>query len=290
MVVKDRLSKQAHFVPTHKTVTATQTVDLFLREVFRLHGSPRSIVSDRGPQFISSFWRRFHELLGTKTNLSNAFHPETDGSSEVTNQVLEQYLRIYGNYHQNDWSSPHLSLAEFTYNNSLNTSTSMTPFFANTGHHPLFDPTLIRETRVPAAEDRVRELSTILENLQAYLRSAQASYTAAANVHRLPVPDLQVGDLVFLDRRNIKTNRSSSKLDHKKLGPFKIRRIINPVAFELQLLVSMKIHPVFHVSLLTPRTKDLIPTLHPTPPPPVVIDGDEEFLVEAILDSQIRYN
>ena len=265
-------------------------MDLFIREIFRHHGSPRSIVSDRGPQFISAFWRRFHELLGTKTNLSSAFHPETDGSSEVLNQVLEQYLRIYCNYHQNDWTAPHLSLAEFTYNNSLNTSTGMTPFYANTGHHPLFDPTLIRDSIVPAAEDRVKQLTTILEDLQANLRAAQAAYTTSANNHRLPTPDLQVGDLVFLDRRHIKTARPSAKLDHKKLGPFKITRIINPVAFELKLPTSMKIHPVFHVSLLTPRTKDVIPQLVPTEPPPIIVDGHEEFEVDSILDSRLYRN
>ena len=88
-------------------------------------------------------------------------------------QFIEQYLRIYCNYHQSDWAFPHLPLAEFTYNNSLNTSTGMTPFFANNGHHPLFDPTVIRESIVPAAEERVRQLTTILEDLQANLHTAQ---------------------------------------------------------------------------------------------------------------------
>jgi len=288
MVVKDRLSKQAHFVPTHKCIDAPKTADLFLQHVFRLHGSPRSIVSDRGPQFVSTFWRRFHSLLGTSTNLSSAFHPETDGSTEVTNQVIEQYLRIYCNYQQSDWAFPHLTLAEFAYNNTINSSTGMTPFFANTGHHPLFDPTLSREPLVPAAEERIRHLQTINEDLQANLRHSQAAYTASANAHRLPAPPLQVGDLVFLDRRNIKTSRPSNKLDHKKLGPFKIKRIINPVAFELQLPATMKVHPVFHVSLLQPRTKDVIPALRPAPPPPVIVAGHEEYKVHAILDSR-RY-
>jgi len=286
-VVKDRLSKQAHFIPCKKTITGEETAELFLREIFRLHGSPRSIVSDRGTQFVSTYWKRFSELLGTKVNLSSAFHPETDGSTEVLNQMIEQYLRIYCNYQQDDWTT-HISLAEFTYNNTVNTSTQMTPFFANHGHHPLFDLSVIRESVVPSAESRILQLKTIREDLIANLTSAQESYTHYANRSRLPTPDLRIGDLVYLDRRHIKTSRPSSKLDYKKLGPFKISHIINPVTFKLKLPPSMKIHPVFHVSLLEPKTRDIIQDFIQPPPPPEIIDSYEEFEVEEILDSRLH--
>ena len=286
-VVKDRLSKQAHFIPTNKTITGSQTADLFIKEIFRLHGSPRSIVSDRGPQFISAFWKRFSELLQFDINLSSAFHPETDGSTEVLNQTIEQYLRIFCSFQQNDWTS-HLPLSEFCYNNTINSSTNMTPFFANSGHHPLFGSLIFRDSTVPAAEERVQQLQTILNDLQANLKEAQAAYTIQANKSRLPTPDIQPNDLVFLDRRNIKTIRPSRKLDDKKLGPFKVLRQINPVAFELKLPTTMKIHPVFHVSLLEPKTKDTIQQMStPAPPPPIEIDQDLEYEVESILDSKI---
>ena len=255
MVVKCRLSKQAHFIPCNKAISGKETAELFMKEIFRLHGSPHSIVSDRDTRFTSAFWQRFHELLQTKLNMSTAFHPETDGSTEVLNQVLEQYLRIFCNYQQDDWIQ-HVALAEFTYNNSVNSSTGMTPFFANTGHHPIFDPTIIRDALVPDAETRVSQLSTINLELQANLKHAQECYTAQANKSRLSPPDIQPGDLVFLDRRHIKTQRPCLKLDHKKLGPFKVKRRINPVAYELSLPSTMRIHPVFHVSLLEPKTKD----------------------------------
>ena len=288
LVVKDRLSKQAHFLPTTKTINAEETACLFVREIFRLHGCPRSIVSDRGPQFTAAFWRRFQQLLGTSVNLSTAHHPQTDGSTEILNQTIEHYLRIYCNYQQNDWYS-HIPLAEFTYNNSVNSSTEMTPFYANQGHHPLFDPAVIRESRVPAAEERVLQLQTILDDLKANLRAAQQAYSEQANKSRLPSPSLAIGDLVFLDRRHIPSLRPSSKLDNKKLGPFKISRIINPVAYELKLPSTLRIHPVFHVSLLEPRTKDIIKEFLQPEPPPVIVDSHEEFEVEQILDSRIRH-
>jgi len=164
----------------------------------------------------------------------------------------------------------------------------MTPFFANSGHHPLFGSLIFRDSIVPAAEERVQQLQTILNDLQANLKEAQAAYTIQANKSRLPTPDIQPNDLVFLDRRNIKTIRPSRKLDDKKLGPFKVLRQINPVAFELKLPTTMKIHPVFHVSLLEPKTKDTIQQMStPAPPPPIEIDQDLEYEVESILDSKI---
>ena len=201
--------------------------------------------------------------------------------------MIEQYLRIYCNFQQDDWTT-HIPLAEFTYNNTVNTSTQMTPFFANHGHHPLFDLSVIRESVVPSAESRILQLKTIREDLIANLTSAQESYTHYANRSRLPTPDLRIGDLVYLDRRHIKTSRPSSKLDYKKLGPFKISEVINPVTFKLKLPPSMKIHPVFHVSLLEPKTRDIIQDFIQPPPLPEIIDSYEEFEVEEILDSRLH--
>jgi hypothetical protein len=128
-VVKDRFSKMAHFLPCSKAIDAPQTADLFIKEIFRLHGLPKSIVSDRGPQFVSHFWRHLLSRLGVYVNLSSAHHPQTDGSTEIVNQLLEQYLRTYCSYHQDDWLSL-LPLAEFAYNNSANAQSTTTPFFA----------------------------------------------------------------------------------------------------------------------------------------------------------------
>jgi hypothetical protein len=286
LVVKDRLTKMAHYIPCHKTTSGAQTAELFLANIFKLHGCPRTIVSDRGVQFTSSFWKRFFELLNVDLRFSTAFHPETDGSTEVVNQVLEQYLRIFCSYKQSDWSSL-LPLAEFTYNNSVNSTTNMTPFFANNGLHPLFEPSSVDIPSVPAAELRVVDFASLIEELRSNLKVAQERYSKYVNLKRTPIPSLKVGSLVYLDRRNIKTSRPSRKLDDKKLGPFKIIQVINPVAFKLALPSSMKVHPVFHSSLLEPKAEDTFPTQQQAPPMPIVVEGNQEFVVRAILDSRV---
>lgn len=287
LVVKDRLTKMAHFIPTYKTVTAEQTANLVIQDIFRLHGVPTNIVSDRGTQFISNFWKEFCKTLGINIKMSTAFHPETDGSTEIVNQIIEQYIRIYGNYLQDDWTL-HLPLAEFTYNNTENSTTKMTPFFANQGYHPIFDPTITREIKTPSVVNRIQDLNIILEDLRANLNQAQSDYKRHADKSRLPAPDLKPGDLVFLNRKNIKTKRPSRKFDNKNLGPFKIKEKINEVAFKLHLPSSMKIHPVFHVSLLEPKSKETFANQKQEPPQPIEVDGEQHYEVEKILDSRIH--
>ena len=126
-VCVDWFTKMAHFIPTNSNVTAEQTADLYLRNVFKNHGLPSNVVSDRGTQFVSKFSRRLLDLLDIQGNRSTAYHLESDGQTERVNQTLEQYLRIYCDFHQDDWSQL-LPLAEFTYNNSKNSSTQMSPF------------------------------------------------------------------------------------------------------------------------------------------------------------------
>ncbi len=151
-VVVDRLTKIAHFIPCHKTVTGEETARLFIDNVYRLHGLPNDIISDRGTQFTSKFWQSLFKILGVDIKLSSAYHPQTDGQTERVNQVLEQYLRCTINYHQDNWVDL-LPLAEFAYNNTLQGSTQQTPFFANYGHHPRFDQFNLNISENPAATD-----------------------------------------------------------------------------------------------------------------------------------------
>jgi hypothetical protein len=287
-IFEDCFTKMAHFIPCNKLIHADVTAALFKSNVFRLHGLPKSIVSDRGPQFVSHSWRHLYDCLGVKINLSSAHHLQTDGSTEVVNQVVEQYLCIYCSYHQDDWVWL-LPLAEFTYNNSVTAQTQTTPFHANYGFHPIFDIDDIQPTlpsQVPLAEERATQFRSQAEELRAQLVHSQADYVCFANASHQPAPSLKVGDLVFLDRRHLKSARPSSKLDDKKLGPFKISRRINPVAYELKLPQSMRYHPVFHVSLLQPRISDSLQCAA-RPPPPVAIEETIEFEVAAILDSKL---
>ena len=113
LVVVDRLTKQALFIPITKSMPAPDVAALFLQHVVRVHALPETLVSDRDPIFTSHFWRRLLELLGIRANRSSAFHPQTDGQTERLNSVLEQYLRIYCDYQQTDWATL-LPMAEFS--------------------------------------------------------------------------------------------------------------------------------------------------------------------------------
>ena len=284
----------AHFLLCVKTFTSKDMENLVMQEVFKHHGFPNDIISDHGPQFVSKFWKHLLEILKISCKLSSSYHPQTDGQSERTNQTLEQYLRCFINYQQDDWVD-FLHMAEFAYNNTIHSSTGYTPFFANKGYHPRW--LMLEHLQIsnnPAVNDRVLQLKDIQAKLSDHLLHAQASYKKAADRHRLDCstnePKFRVGDRVWLLRRNVKTTRPCDKLDYQRLGPFEISGQINDVAFRLDLPQGMHLHPVFHVSLLEPYVPTLIPDRDIPPPPPVELAEGPEYQVEAILDSKIMRN
>jgi hypothetical protein len=292
-VAVDRFTKMAHFVPTTTDVTAEGTAKLYLQNVFRLHGLPSDIVSDRGTQFTSKFTKHLLQLCDIKSNLSTSFHPQSDGQTERVNQVLEQYLRVFCHHQQNDWADL-LPFAEFTYNNAKHASTQMSPFYANYGYHPrmsIVERNPAQEEN-PTAEELVARLERTHQALRVNLQQAQENYKKYYDAHVNDDPQFQVGDLVWLSRKNIATNRPSAKLDAKRLGPFKILEVIGEAksAYKLELPPRMRIHPVFHVSLLTKYYANEIPGRTQPPPPPIVIAETEEYEVEQILDSRVHYN
>ena len=286
-VVVDQLTKMAHFVPCNKTVTGKETARLFIDNVYKYHGLSDDIISDRGTQFTSKFWQSLFKILQVEIKLSSAYHPQTDGQTERVNQVLEQYLRCSINYHQDNWVDL-LPLAEFAYNNTIQDSTKQTPFFANSGHYPRFDQFQLSTSKNPAAEDLAIPLLEIQKDMKTKLLEAQERQKRNADKSRKQHPPIRVGDKVWLLRRNLKTHRPSDKLDYRRLGPFSIIKQINEVAYRLELPPSMKIHPVFHVSLLEPYKHSTIPGRLQAPPPPIEVDGAEEFEVSDILDSRIN--
>ena len=135
LVVIDRLTKMSHFIPCKKSLDARQFATLFLKEIVRLHGIPRDVITDRGSLFTSDLWKKTTEKLGIERRLSTAFHPQTDGQTERTNGILDQYLRVYVNYQQDNWNEL-LPMAEFAYNNSYQETIKTTPFYANYGINP----------------------------------------------------------------------------------------------------------------------------------------------------------
>src|SRR5690606_7615758 len=142
-VFVDKLSKQVHFCPSETTDTASDVARIFFDHVFRHRGMPRNIISDRDSRFTGNFWTALMRLMGTKLNMSTAFHPQSDGQTERTNRTLEEMLRSYVAYNQKDWDL-FLPMMEFAYNNSKNPSTGFSPFFLNYGHHPLVPSSLLK--------------------------------------------------------------------------------------------------------------------------------------------------
>ena len=195
----DRLSKERHHLATDKEIDAERLADVFVHHVWKLHGLPRSIISDRGTQFVNDFWKFFCKRLGINVRLSTAWHSKTDGQTERLNGVMEQYLKAYVNYLQDDWPD-WLPLAEFTGNNTKSETTKVFPFFANKGFHPRMGfepaespPSNIREVNADTFAMRMEEIQKILRD---NMLIAQADHERHANRHRGPAPQYKIGDFV----------------------------------------------------------------------------------------------
>ncbi|KAI7948528.1 hypothetical protein MJO29_010193 [Puccinia striiformis f. sp. tritici] len=251
LVVIDHLSKATHFIPCKEAMSASELAKLFRREIFRLHGLPDRIISDRGTTFTCEFWQAFMKLLNIKSATSTAYHPQTDGQTERMNQILEDYLRHFVNYNQTDWSEK-LDLAEFSINNLHSTSLGVSPFFFIHGYHPRFN-TLTTPSGKSQANKVVQDLQEIQDKATTALRAAKEKQALYYNKHRRDTPIYNPGDQVLLSRRFIQTRRPNSKLDFRHLGPFSVVKMIGERAVLLNISEHYpKLHPVFNVALLTP--------------------------------------
>ena len=288
VVFVDRLTKMTHIEAVHTSIGAERLAEVFFKEVVRLHGVPEAIISDRGTQFSSWFWKRVFELFGTEVRMSTAFHPQTDGQTERMNRLLEDMLRNYVSPKHDDWDS-WLPACEFAINDSVNGSTGKTPFFLNYGCHPP-KPCMQGQTTgaLPAAESFVENFDKALREARTALEAAQQRMKAQADKHRRDVT-YAVGDKVLLNSRNICFKVGAKKLMPKWLGPFTVTQLVgrpgHEVAVKLELPAEWRHHPVFHVSLLKPY----IGNQRYTPPGPVDwIDGEPMWKVERILDHQVK--
>ena len=292
VVFVDRLSKHVHFEPTSTAVTAPELARIFRKTIIRHHGFPRVIISDRDSKFTSMFWRSLFNKLGTKLAFSTSHHPQSDGQTERINRVLEEMLRHYINQNHDNWDEL-LDMVEFAYNNSTQASTGYTPFFLNTGQHPFMPSQPTHHLKdVPVATNMFKSVEQAIQEAKLHLQKAQQHQAHGANRKRRPC-GFKLGDQVLLDTRYLNTASSgpSRKLQPRYIGPFKIERVVSPVAFRLALPREMRVNPVFHSSLLKP--------FHPSPaifrerrhsednvrPPPMVADpGFDQYKVENILD------
>lgn len=286
LVIVDRSSKQAIFIPTHTTITSEQLAQLFVIHVFSKHGVPSHVTSDRGSEFVSAFFRALGKSLSMELHFTSGYHPEGDGQTERVNQTLEQYIRIYTTYQQDNWSEI-LPLAEFAYNNAPNASTTISPFFANKGYHPNISVRPEVDVRSDLARDFVVNLDELHTFLREEITNAQKRYKDQADRNRIPPPEFTIGSEAFVLAKHIKSTRPTKKFAEKYLGPFKVIGRPGSLSYKLQLPKYLsRIHPVFHVSQLEPAIPNPIPNRIQPPPPPIEVDGEEEFEVAEILDSK----
>jgi transposase InsO family protein len=288
LTVVDRLTKMAHFLPCNKTTGAEELADLMIRNVWKLHGTPKTIVSDRGSIFVSQITQELDQRLGIQLHPLTVYHPQTDGQSKITNKAVEQYLRHFTRYQQDDWESMILT-AEFSYNNNLNTSTGVSPFMANYAFNPNFGGVPTPDQCLPSVEQSLDQIKEVQTELKEALSLAQAAMKEQFDKHVRPTPEWKIGDEVWLNSRNILTTRPSPKMDHRWLGPFSVLSKISTSAYKLTLPDSMKgIHPVFHVSVLRKHVPDTIADRQTNTPDPIIVDGMDKWEVEGILDCRKR--
>ena len=233
-VVVDRLTKSAHFLSVRTDYSLDKLAELYIKEIVRLHGIPMSIISDRDPRFISRFWEKLQEALGTRLNFSTTFHPQTDGQSERVIQVLENMLRSCVIDYEGIWDR-HIPLVEFVYNNSFQSSIGMTPYEAlyrrkcrtplrwtELSEKKIIGPDLIQENK--------EKMKMIRERLKV-VTDIQKSYA-----------DLKRKDIQY---------EIGGKVLFKVLPWKKVIEKVGLVAYRLALAPELeKIHNVFHVSML----------------------------------------
>ncbi len=287
LVTVDRFSKAVILAPCNKTITALETTELILNNVWRRVGLPRQIISDRGPQFAAKVTQELWKKLNVRPSLSTAFHPQTDGETERVNQEIEQYLRIFCNYQQDNWAEL-LPFAEFAHNIRTHSATKRSPFEIWYGYQPEFIPPLQFATTIPALEERLRAMEQLRQEVAASLKVAaeiMKSSRPDAPTHRF-----KEGDMVFLEGTNIQTTHPKAKLSPKRHGPFKVTAAWT-VTSRLDLPKNWKIHPVFHNSLLRPYKETAAhgPN-YPRPPPEVVQGETDHYEIEDIVKTRLTPN
>ena len=281
----DRFSKMVHFIPcTTKGLDTIKLAGIFMREVFKHHGLPSKIYSDRDPKMNNIWWREVMARLGTRLGFSTAFHPMTDGQTEVFNRSLEEVLRCFITPDMTNWSSL-LPCVEFALNSHRHEVTRETPFFLNYGRHPArpvdltFQSLHKLDKNSKDAQAQAAEWHKAIKRTQELLEANASRMSQRENLKRKDHP-FKEGDMVWLSSRNFTWKHGARKLCPKYMGPFKLLRAVGPVAFAVELPAEWKIHNVFHVSLFKPVSEHL---RYKYPKPVKVVNGIPEWEVKQIL-------
>jgi hypothetical protein len=258
MALVYKITKAAHFIPLKTTHKVADVVDIFMKEVARLHRIPKTIMSDRDSKFTSNFWKGLFKGFRTNMNFSTAYHPESDGQTKRVNRVIEDILRMYVMDKPSKWED-YFHFVEFAYNNGYQASLKMSSFESLYGRNyntPLSwdnptDRTVVGSKLLKEMEDQMIKIKKNLKVSQ----DRKKIYVDKNIIHR----EFKVGDHVFL---KVKANKSSlklgscTKLAAKFCGPFEILERIGSVAYMITLPTSMYVHNVFHISFLNKYIPD----------------------------------
>ena len=247
------LTAMVHLFPSRINYNATQLAELVFKNIYKIHGLPQNIISDRDVLFTSTFWSRLHRLIGTKLRMSSAYHPQSDGSAERANCTITQMLRQCITPDQRDWVAK-LPAIEFAINSARSESMGYAPFFLNFGRMPrtmIFNNPSADE--YPAVREFALEKKLALLAAHNSIIATRVKQTRSANRKRQTVP-FNTGDLMYLSSQNISFKKGlARKLLPKFLGPYKILKDFGNSSFLLELPAHLKrrgIHDVFHSSLL----------------------------------------
>ena len=285
LVVCDRLSKMMHFVATTEGTSAEGLVRLLQDNVWKLHGLPESVVSDRGPQFMAELTKELNRILGIQMKLSTAFHPQTDGQTERINQELEQYLRFFIKNRQKDWLE-WLAVAEFAINNKVHMAMKVSPFMANYGKELRMGGDIRRKGKVESVTEFVERMKKVHKEAEAALRKTQEKMKRYADRRRKETEVWKKGDQVLLSTKDLVfKERPTKKLMERYVGLYVIEEIVSSNAVKLRLPSSMRIHLVVNVSRIV-RYKEQVKGQKKEEGKPVEIEGVEEWEVEKILNKK----
>jgi len=227
LVVVDGLTKMVYFIPTTVKTSVEGLARLFRDNVWKLHSLPENIISDRGLQFTAGLMRKLNEILGIKSKLLTAFHPQTDGQTERVNQELKQYLRMFIDHRQEQWLE-WLGMAEFAYNNKVHSSTKISPFKANYGQNPRMGFEGRKKRKYKGAEKFIEKMKEIQEKEKAALGKVQEDMRKYTERKRSDVDEYRVGDLVMLSTKDLKyqiVGRKTEKLTERFVEPYKVKKL-----------------------------------------------------------------
>jgi len=251
LVIVDFFTKFKILVACHTTDKSKDLAEIFVQKVFGYFGLPTEIVSDRGTTFVSKFTRALWKQLNIKILASTAYHPITNRQTERVNQEIEQYLRFYCNYQQDNWSNL-LPLAQYTLNARYHSAVKATPFTLMFGYTPRWIKSTI-DTENPMADEFALTLNEARENTVTALTKAAQVMKTYYDRNKDESLDLQEGDKVYLEGTNITPLRPMKKLSEKRYGPFVILGKIGKSAYKLKLPKSWnQVHPVFNEVLVRP--------------------------------------